>query len=116
MLAPSAIRPVEQDVVRTQKFGAADDLDAQAEDGAGVDGMGIGVARAKSGEGRAGAVEALLVVGELGIGAGEEGLVLARRRDEGAGGGRGEDGGCLDAEEGFEGVGWEGWLVVDEVS
>jgi len=106
--ATAAVWAVEEDVVRAQELGAADDLDAQAQDGAGVDGVGVWVARTKGGEGCAGAVEALLVVGELGVGAGEEGFVLTRFRcacgEEGAGGGGGEDGGGLDAEERFEGV------------
>lgn len=109
MPTPAAVWPVEEDVVRAQKLGAADDLDAQPENGAVIDRVGIWVTRAKGGEGCAGAVEALLVVGELGVGAGEEDFVLLARcccacGEEGAGGGGGEDGGGLDAEEEFESV------------
>lgn len=69
------IRPIQQNVVRPQEPGATDDLDAQAQDGAGVDGARVRVARAEGGQGRAGAVEALLVVGALEGGLGEEGAL-----------------------------------------
>jgi hypothetical protein len=58
-------RPVQKDVVRTEELGAADDLDAEAEYGAAVDGVGVRIAGAEGGEACAGAVEALLVVGLL---------------------------------------------------
>ena len=68
--AAAAVGPVEKNVVGAQKLGATDDLDAQSEDGSGVDGVGVGVPRTKSGETCTSAVEALLVVGDLGVGAG----------------------------------------------
>ena len=70
------VRPVEQDVVRAQELGAADDLNAQAQDGAAVDGVRVRVARAEGGEGGAGAVEALLVVGLLEGGLGKKVVFL----------------------------------------
>lgn len=69
---------VHEDVVRAQEAGAADDVDAQAQDGAAVDGARVRVLRAEGGEGGAGAVEALLVVGLLQGGLGEESLFERR--------------------------------------
>jgi hypothetical protein len=90
--AGARVRPVQQDVVRAEKPGAAGYLNAQTQNGAGVDGVRVGVARAEGGEGGAGAVEALLVVGLLEVGLGEEFSFE----------------GCLDGGGGVAGMAWEG--------
>ena len=56
------VRAVEEDIIGPQELGAADDFDAQAENGAAVDGIGVRVLDAESGDGGAGAVKALLIV------------------------------------------------------
>jgi hypothetical protein len=63
---------VEHDVVRLEKLAAGHGLEAQAEDVAAVDGIGVRVADLEGGDGGADAVEALLDVGSLPLGLAEE--------------------------------------------
>lgn len=70
---------VEQHVIRTQEFGAADDLDAQTQNGARVNGPWVGVTCAESGDASAGAIQVLLIVDALGGGAIEQILLVTRR-------------------------------------
>jgi len=91
---------VEEDVVRAQEAGAADDLNTQAQDSAAVDGARVRVARAEGGQSRAGAVEALLRVRLLlGEGIGEESFLVSLGVCLGSGliamAGEGEGGGGL---------------------
>src|SRR5690606_8451939 len=97
---PARVRPVQEDVVGAQEAGAAGDFDADAQDGAAVDGVRVRVLGAEGGEGGAGAVEALLVVGLLEGGLGEE-FLFGRGGDWGGGGGESWEG---------EGGGWLGLL------
>ena len=57
--------PVEKDEAGTQELGTADDLEAQTEHGAAVDGVGIRILDEKGGDAGAGAVQTLLVVCSL---------------------------------------------------
>lgn len=66
------VGPVEHDVVGLEELAAEHDLEAQAEDVAAVDGVGVRVADLECRDGRADAVEALLDVGFLPLSLAEE--------------------------------------------
>lgn len=76
-LAVIRIWPVQHHVVRLQELTARHSFEAQSQHVAPVDGVGVRIADFK-GRNRGGdAVEALLVVGRLLLGAGEEALLVA---------------------------------------
>ena len=56
---------VEEDVVGLDEFSGAGYVDAEAEDVAAVNGVGVGILDAEGGDACAGAVEVLLCVGAL---------------------------------------------------
>lgn len=76
-LAIVRIRPVQHHIVRLQELAASHGLEAQAQHVAPVHGVWIRVADLKGRDGGGDAVEALLVVGLLLLGAGEEALLVA---------------------------------------
>lgn len=104
-LAAVGVRAVQHNVVGLQELAARHDLEAQAEHVSAIDGVGIGIVDLEGGDGGGDAVEALLVVGLLLLGAGEEELLvavdglsgLARAEGGGFGGWLGVEGG----DEGF---------------
>lgn len=76
-LAMVRIRPVQHHIVRLQELAACHGLEAQAQHVAPVHGVRIRVAHLERRDGGGDAVEALLVVGLLLPGAGEEALLVA---------------------------------------
>lgn len=94
------IRPVQHHIVRLQELAAGHGLEAQAQHVAPVDGVGVWIANLKGRDGGGNAVEALLVVGLLLLGAGEEALLVAVD-------------GCPSGLSGSQGGGLGSWLRVE---
>jgi len=102
------IRSVEHDVVRSQELTLGHDFEAQTEDMATINGIGIRIVDLEGGDGAAYAIEALLIVSFLLVGFAEElcarwGSIsrrekTARRLEKTPSRRRGEDGGCFDLE------------------
>jgi hypothetical protein len=124
-LAVFRIRPVQHHIVRLQELTARHGFEAQPQHVAAIHGVWVWVTHLKGRDGGGDAVEALLVVGLLLLGAGEEALLVAvavgavgcpfelsgsqrggfgswrfiKRGEEGVSDGRvGEDGGAFDLE------------------
>lgn len=76
-LAIARKRAVQHNIVRLQELAARHDFEAQAEHVSAIDGIGVGIVDLEGGDGGGDSVEALLVVGLLLLGAGEEELLVA---------------------------------------
>lgn len=71
-MAGVRVRAVEHDIVGAEEAGLGHDLEAEAEDLAFIDGVGVGIADLEGGYAGCGSVEVELIMSFLGISAGEE--------------------------------------------